>query len=125
MASRGARAAGCSTGQESGEAHGSIGCGVIDAEPTAATAREALILAQLQSIAASIGEVRERLAVLEGLRQDTARHELSLQGLDDRVRTLEVSAGQVGERLATLTGGGGLVVGAVVAWLVGRVLGGP
>jgi len=98
---------------------------VIDAEPTTATAREALILAQLQSIAASIGEVRERLAVLEGLRQDMGRHESSLQDLDDRVRSLEISAGQVGVRLATLTGGGGLVVGAVVAWLVGRVLGGP
>lgn len=94
------------------------------ATQTVSITREATILAQLQHIAESIGEVRERLAVLESLRQDTGRHELTLQGLDGRIRTLEVSSGQVGVRLAVFTAGGGLVVGAVVTWLIGRVLNG-
>jgi len=93
--------------------------------PTVSIAREAAIMTQLQAIAASVGEVRERLAGIEGLRADIGRHESILVGLDARTRSLEVATGQVSVRVASLLAGATGLLGVVLSWAVGRVLGGP
>jgi len=88
----------------------------------------AVLLAELVAIRASIGEVRERLVAIEAGQavraERSAAHAATLTEVEARLRALEIAGAGVSTRLAMAGSGGGMIVGAAVAYLSKVVFGG-